>query len=361
MIGSSSFGLAKSKINLKMLTIIEPTDIGMNIKKKAAGIIIWNTSFMKELNEPIIAMVVFFKDKGKRELEINLMVPIMMMDPGMIMKITTAGMISLMKDVETLLTILSDAIGINNFGLAKLKMNWRTVEMNLIKIIGPKTTGRTNLMKDATAPWVVTFLWPVIRAFGLRTPEINLKIPTKIDLTVIGMKPKINMTIGMIDFDNDMEIPFAKVEDFLRAENDNSAFGLTKPEINFKIWIIIKPTDIGITIMKITTGTRSVKTTFLRAKKPPTVVKPLSPEINVRAVKTIAIKLNGIEITITTKGIINLKRSLRKVDIPKGTTGSSNLGLRIPEINLMIFTIIIPPINGIEIMKSSTRAIKWKA
>lgn len=40
MIGSSSFGLAKSKINLKILTIIEPTDIGMNIKKKAAGIII---------------------------------------------------------------------------------------------------------------------------------------------------------------------------------------------------------------------------------------------------------------------------------------------------------------------------------
>lgn len=110
--------------------------------------------------------------------------------------------------------------------------------------------------------------------------------------------------------------------------------------------------------MKITTGTRSVKTTFLRAKKPPTVVKPLSPEINVRAVNTIAIKLNGIETTITTEGIISLKRSLRKVDIPKGTTGSSNLGLTIPEINLIIFTIIIPPINGIEIMKSSTRAIK---
>lgn len=62
-----------------------------------------------------------------------------------------------------------------------------------------------------------------------------MKIPTKIDPTVIGMKPKINMTIGIIDFDNDIEIPFAKVEDFLRAEIDNSALGLTKPEINFKI------------------------------------------------------------------------------------------------------------------------------
>lgn len=77
---------------------------------------------MKELNEPIIAVVDFLIDKGKRTLEINLMVPIMM-DSGMIMKITTAGMISLMKDVETLLTILCDAIGINNFGLATLKMN----------------------------------------------------------------------------------------------------------------------------------------------------------------------------------------------------------------------------------------------
>lgn len=230
MIGSSSLGLAKPKRNLKIL--IEPTDIGMKIKNRAAGIM--KASFMKELNEPIMGVVVFFKDKGIRTLVINLMVPIIM-DPEMTMKITAAGMISLIKDVETLLTILSEPIGINNFGLATLNMNLRTVEMNLNKIIGPRTIGRTNLMKDATAPRAVAFLWMEIRAFGLTIPEINLKIPKKIDPTVFGMKPKIIMTIGMMSFDTDMEIPFARVEDFLRAENDNSALGLTKPEINFKI------------------------------------------------------------------------------------------------------------------------------
>lgn len=109
--------------------------------------------------------------------------------------------------------------------------------------------------------------------------------------------------------------------------------------------------------MKITTGTRSLMTTLVKEKKP-TVVKPLSLEINAIVVNMTPIKLNGIEITITTMGIISLKRSLTKVEIPKGTIGSSNLGLRIPEINLIIFTIIIPPINGIEITKSRTRAIR---